>query len=297
MKKNISRNALIGLAFLASLFMIYFGVNFLKGVNLLKQQEQYYAVFDDVTGLLISSPVYVKGYQVGLISKISMIEGDPIRFSVAIRMEKDISIPDDSHLEYETDLFGASVATLVLGNSSNLLRPGDTFRGRMMVGLMEGASKLMPSADSILNRMDSLLLSLQKIASHPSWDKSITGMGETMDQLNLSSRSLQRVMTSLERELPKITSDLDDITGDLSKLSNDLSSVDIQQTYREIDEAVSNLKLVSEIFNGRDNSMGFLLNDKRLHDSLNVTIETATKLLEDIRLNPERYLSVKVRLF
>lgn len=297
MKKNISRNALIGLAFIVSLFMIYFGINFLKGINVLRQQKQYYAVFDDVTSLLLSSPVYVKGYQVGLISSITMADTDPIRFAVALRLEEDFPIPKDSYLEYGTDLFGASMATLILGNSATLLQPNDTLTGKKMVGLMDGAAKLMPSADSILQRVDSLLLSLQRIAAHPSWEESISGIGTTVSQLNRSSRSLHNVMVSLERDLPKISNNLQDITGDLNKVTNEISSMDIKRTYREIDETVGNLKQLSAKINSKDNSLGLLMNDTKLHDSLNVTIDTATKLLEDIRLYPERYLSVKVRLF
>lgn len=104
-------------------------------------------------------------------------------------------------------------------------------------------------------------------------------------------------MVSLERDLPKISNNLQDITGDLNKVTNEISSMDIKRTYREIDETVGNLKQLSAKINSKDNSLGLLMNDTKLHDSLNVTIDTATKLLEDIRLYPERYLSVKVRLF
>jgi phospholipid/cholesterol/gamma-HCH transport system substrate-binding protein len=297
MNKKISRNALIGLAFLASLFMIYFGINFLKGVNVLKQQKQYYALFDDVTSLLLSSPVYVKGYQVGLISSITMAETDPMRFAVAVSLEEEFPIPEDSYMEYGTDLFGASLATLVLGNSTTRLQPGDTITGKKVTGLMDGAAKLMPRADSIFLRIDSLLLSLHQIAAHPSWEESINGIGHTVNQLNQTSINLNRLMAALEKELPEISSNLLAVTGDLSKVSNEISAMDLNRTYAGIDETVNNLKLLSEKINSSDNSLGLLMNDTKLHDSLNVTIDTATKLLEDIRLNPGRYLSVKVSLF
>lgn len=295
--KIISRNALIGLTFLASLVMIYFGINFLKGVNVLKQQKHYYALFDDVTSLLLSSPVYVKGYQVGLISTINMAATDPMQFAVAINLEEEFPIPDDSYLEYGTDLFGASMATLVLGSSHTHMQPGDTISGHKVTGLMDGAAKLMPRADSLFLRVDSLLLSLQRIAAHPSWEQSIDGIGSTINQLSQTSQSLNRMVVALEGDLPEISNNLRAVSGDLSKVSNELSAMDLSRTYAGIDETVNNLKLVSARINSKDNSLGLLMNDTRLHDSLTVTIETATKLLEDIRLNPGRYLSVKVSLF
>lgn len=295
--KKTSRNALIGLAFLASLLMIYFGINFLKGINVMKQQKQYYALFDDVTSLLLSSPVYVKGYQVGLISSITMAETEPMKFAVALSLVEEFPIPEDSYLEYGTDLFGASMATLVLGPSTVRLQPGDTINGRKVTGLMDGAATLLPRADSIFLRIDSLLLSLQRLTAHPSWEESINGIGQTVSHLNKTSESLDRIMSAIEKDLPEISSNLHAVTDDLNKVSSDLSAMDFNRTYVTIDETVSNLKQLSEKINSNDNSLGLLMNDTKLHDSLNVTIDAATRLLEDIRLNPGRYLKVKVSLF
>ena len=238
--KKTSRNALIGLAFLASLLMIYFGINFLKGINVMKQQKQYYALFDDVTSLLLSSPVYVKGYQVGLISSITMTETDPMKFAVALSLVEEFPIPEDSYLEYGTDLFGASMATLVLGPSTVRLQPGDTINGRKVNGLMDGAATLLPRADSIFLRIDSLLLSLQRLTAHPSWEESINGIGQTVSHLNKTSESLDRIMSAIEKDLPEISSNLHAVTDDLKKVSSDLSAMDFNRTYVTIDETVSN---------------------------------------------------------
>ncbi|MDD2511979.1 MAG: MlaD family protein [Proteiniphilum sp.] len=297
MKKSITRNALIGLAFIASLFMIYFGINFLKGVNVLKQQKQYYALFDDVSSLLLSSPLYVKGYQIGLINSIKMASAEPMRFAVGINLEEEISIPEDSYLEYGIDLFGASTANLILGSSPTLLHPGDTIRGSKVTGLMDGAAGLMPRADSLFLRIDSLLLALHRIIAHPSWEQSIDGIAGTVQQLNSASQSLHRMVTVVEKDLPEISRNLHAVSQDLRKVSGELSEMDLNRTYVTIDETVNNLKQLTGKINSSDNSLGLLINDTKLHDSLSVTIETATKLLEDIRQHPERYLSVKVRLF
>lgn len=297
MKTNITRNALIGLAFIASLFMIYFGINFLKGLNVLKKQNQYYAVFDDVSKLLISSPVYVKGYQIGLINHIEILSPDPLRFAVGINLKEALRITKGSYLEYGIDMFGASTVNLVMAPSDDYLQPGDTLTGGREIGLMDGVAGVMPKADSILMRIDSVLLTINRLMSNPSWERSIEGIGSTVDQLNRSSESLNRIVGSLEKELPEISSNLTTVSNDLKTVSGELSRMDMENTFSNIDETVHNLKLMTAKINSKDNSLGLLMNDTKLHDSLNVTIDTATKLLEDIRQNPERYLSVKVRLF
>ncbi len=297
MKSNLSRHALIGLAFIASLVMIYFGINFLKGVNIFKKQNQYYAVFDDVSKLLISSPVYVKGYQIGLINQIKMIGTEPMSFLVGINLEEDLPITEGSYLEYGIDMFGASTANLVISPTGDYLQLGDTLKGSKETGLMDDVAAVMPKADSILTRIDSVLYSINKLMLNPMWEQSIEGMGSTIHRLNRTSESLNRMVAALESDLPEITGNLKAVSGDIKEISNELNQIDMKSTFASIDETVSNLKSLTEKINSSDNSLGMLLNDSQLHDSLTVTIDEAARLLEDIRLNPDRYLTIRLRLF
>ncbi|WP_352421733.1 MlaD family protein [Proteiniphilum sp.] len=297
MGSKLSRNALIGLAFIASLVMIYFGINFLKGINVLKKQNQYYALFEDVSKLLISSPVYVKGYQIGLINKIEMVSDNPMRFAVGINLSEDVRIPRESYLEYDVDMFGASTVNLVMGSSADFIQLGDTITGGKQFGLMDGVANVMPKADSILLRVDSLIYSLNKIAANPAWEQSVKGIGSTVEQLNNSSKSLNRMMASLEKDIPEISSNLTSVSADLKEVSGELNQMDMAGMFASIDETVNNLKLLTAKINSDDNSLGLLLNDTTLHDSLSITLGTAAKLLEDIRQNPDRYLTIRVKLF
>lgn len=297
MKSKVSRNALIGLAFIASLVMIYFGINFLKGINVFKKQSQYYAVFDDVSKLLISSPIYVKGYQVGLINQIKMISPDPMTFLVGINLVEDLPITEESYLEYGFDLFGASTANLVIKPSGKYLQPGDTLLGIRETGLMDNVASAMPKADAILMRIDSLLITINKLMSNPMWEQSIEGMGSTINKLNRTSESLSEMVNALERDLPEISLNLKAVSGDMKEVTGELSQMNMKSTFDSIDETVNNLRQLTKKINDTDNSLGLLLNDTQLHDSLNVTIDEAARLLEDIRLNPDRYLTIRLKLF
>src|SRR5690554_1418562 len=137
MKNKFNRNVIIGLTFIGSLIMLYFGINFLKGFNVFKNQNQYYAKFSDVSNLLISSPIYVKGYQIGLVSDINMISSDPMEFAIGLNLTENLKIPVGSYIEYGTDIFGASTANLIIQPSDKYFQPGDTLGGRREIGLME----------------------------------------------------------------------------------------------------------------------------------------------------------------
>ena len=194
-------------------------------------------------------------------------------------------------------MFGASTANLVISPTGSYLQPGDTLTGTREVGLMDDVAAVMPMADSILTRIDSVLYSLNRLLMHPSWEQSIEGIGSTVNRLNRSSESLNRMVAALEKDLPEISSNLKLVSKDMSDITSELSKMDMKSTFNSIDQTVVNLKSLTDKINSDDNSLGLLLNDTKLHDSLTVTIDEAARLLEDIRLNPDRYLTIRVRLF
>lgn len=297
MKLNLSKNAIIGLAFIASLVMLYFGVNYLKGVNVFKKKNVYYAVFDDVSKLYVSSPIFVKGYQIGLVNSINIANTEPLSFTVEMNLADGFKVRENSRLEFGVDLFGASTVNLIMPEIGNYLQPGDTILGEQEIGMLDGVTKMAPKADSILMRVDSVVMTLNKLMSNPMWEKSIEGMGATIAELNRSSKSLNVMLATLQKDLPAVSSNLTTVSSDLKDITGELKQMELEKTFSSIDETVNNLKSLSSKLNSSDNSLGLLMNDTQMHDSLSTIINAATKLLEDIRTNPQKYLSIKVRLF
>ena len=296
--KAWSRNVKIGIAFLVSLVMIYFGVNFLKGVNIFQKQNTYISVFDNVNNLNVSSPVLVNGYQVGLVNSIHMMETDSLNLAVEIRLDKGFKVKKGSKLEFSSDFLGGSSVNLSINPyTTEYLSPGDTIPGTRSVGLMDGVARVIPKTDAILSRIDSVSIALQTIATDPSWLSAIESMSKTMKQLEASSTSLKTVMSNLENDLPAIGNNLTDISSNFKKVSQELAEINVQKTFNSLDSTIVNLKHLSTSLTSTDNSLGKLTNDTQLHDSLTSTINSATQLLEDIRKNPEKYLSVRLRLF
>lgn len=296
--KTWSRNVKIGIAFLVSLVMIYFGVNFLKGVNVFKKQNTYISVFDNVNNLNVSSPVLVNGFQVGLVNSIHMMESNSLELAVEIRLDKGFKVKKGSKLEFNTDFLGGSSVNLLINPySTEFLSPGDTIIGTRAVGLMDGVARVIPKTDSIMSRIDSVSIALQTLATDPSWLSAIESMSETMKQLQASSTSLNKVMADLESDLPTIGNNLADVSANFKKISKNLADIDVQNTFKSIDSTVVNLKHLSDNLNSTDNSLGMLTNGTQLHDSITSTLNSATQLLQDIRENPEKYLSVRLRLF
>ena len=296
--KTWSKYAKIGLAFLVGLVMIYFGLNFLKGVNIFQKQNTYISVFDNVNNLNVSSPVLVNGYQVGLVNSIHMMQNDSLNLAVEIRLDKGFRVKKGSKLEFNTDfLGGSSVNLLISPYGTEYLSAGDTIAGTRAVGLMDGVARVIPKTDSIMSRLDSMSVALLNLATSPTWVNSLEAMNGTMEQLKASSVSLKNVLSELEKDLPGIAENLSVISSDFKKVSNNLADIDVKKAFDSIDSTLLNLQDLSASLTRTDNSLGLLTHDTRLHDSLTNTVNSANKLLEDIRKNPEKYLSVRVRLF
>lgn len=93
---KVSKEVKIGISFIVAIFLLYFGISFLKGINIFKPANSYIAVFDDVSGLTRSTPVTMKGFSVGLVHSIELNEDNPNQVLVELNMDKGVKIPKGS---------------------------------------------------------------------------------------------------------------------------------------------------------------------------------------------------------
>lgn len=227
-----------------------------------------------------------------------MLQDDSLKLAVQIRLDKGFKVRKGSKLEFNSDFLGnSSVNLLINPYGTEFLSPGDTIKGTRTAGLMDGVARVIPKTDSIMSRIDSVSVALQTIANDPAWLSAIESMSKAMKQIEKSSVSLQKVLADLEQDMPTIGGNFADITTNFKKVSEDLAKIDAQKAFNSIDSTLANINHLSESLIRTDNSLGKLTNDTQLHDSLTNTLHNAAQLLEDIRNNPEKYLSVRVKLF
>lgn len=297
-KSSLSRNFWIGISCLIAIGMIYFGLNFLKGKNIFKKQNSYVAIFENVEGLNVSSPIFVNGFQIGIIKSISIYEQNPISFSIVFDLDGSYRIPKGSMMNYGADFLGASTANLIISdNKTEFYKPGDTIQGVQKEGMMNNVERLMPKAESILTQLDSGLVAINKLFSDPMWLESLKKVSSTVNELNKTSKQANQAMATINKDLPEITQNLNSLSNNLNEITTEINAADLKKTLKSVDIVVENLKTLSEQLNSTNSTTGLLINSTEMHDSLTNTINTVTKLLEDIRQDPKKYLTVKVSLF
>ncbi|MDR2408983.1 MAG: MlaD family protein [Bacteroidales bacterium] len=295
MKKLFSKESIIGLVTLISLFVLYFGINYLKGINLFKPTNHYYVLMSNANELQISSPVYVDGFQVGIINKIDFNFDEPLSKSIVVLLSLDekMKIQTGSHFELKSGLTSGAYLNLVLNKYANsYYQVGDTIEGFQHVGLMDQLSdKLMPQIENILPRLDSILTGIQFLVNHPALSQSFDHIEETTASLQKSSKQLN---TMLSNDIPLIVANLKGISSDFAVVSSDLRKIELSTTLKKVDEAIENIDRMALQLNNKNNSLGLLLNDRSLYDNLDETAKNAAVLLKDIKEHPKNYVRFSV---
>ncbi len=293
MKKRYTREVKIGIMVLTAIFLLYFGLNFLKGIDIFQKESVYYGYFENLDGLVESAPVNVKGFKVGRVSDIQYDFSKKVSFKVTIAVSNDIKFPVGTSMVLTDDgLLGGKIIELAydpatagkrLVHKSKDELPTQTSTG-MMASL---AGSLMPKVEQVLVQADSLILSVRSLSESSQLANSLSSLEKTTADLAVTSSQLKGLMSN---QMPLMMNNINAVTGDIRYVSENLKKVDFAGTMEKVDFTVKSLQNFSSKLNSNDNSLGLLMNDKNLYINLNNTAESANNLIVDLKENPKRYV-------
>lgn len=292
---KITKEVKIGIAFIVALFLVYFGINFLKGINVFKPANSYVVMFDDVAGMLIADPITVNGMKIGQVHGMQLDPNGRNKVLVYIQMEKNVRIPKGSKLNMDAAMLGGT--TLLLDrpdNSTEFLVPGDTLIGTKKSGMMDVVTRVVPQVESLLPKLDSIMTGIDRLVNNPALASSLQNVDEITTEFSKSSKEINKLLVSLNKDLPTITGNLASTTMNFEEFSHQVKGIDLVATFAKVDSTMSNVQHLSTKLASKDSSLGLLLNDRQLYDSLNVTLGNASMLMKDVKENPSRYINVKV---
>ena len=307
-KKEIS----IGLIFIVALALFIWGFNFLKGFNLFKEQRVIYAVYDQVSGLTKANPVSVNGLKVGQVSDIYFEPDFSGKIIVEITVETEIPIPANSiALIYSSDLMGSKAINLMLGDDLNYINSGDTLSTRVEASLKEAVNQqiqpLKLKAEELILSIDSVVTVIKSIFNEKAKENlsnSLASIQQTFANLESASSNLDTLVASQKTRLAQIMFNLESITNTIqdnednidniltnfSTLSDSLAQAHIPETFANINRVADDVAVIVDKINNGEGSIGMLVNDENLYNDLQETAEQLHLLLEDIRINPKRYV-------
>lgn len=289
MKKWFGKEIKIALSVLASILILYVGINYLKGINVMKPANYYYVQFSNVAGLAQSAPVMIDGYKVGLVQEILYDYDTNGSIKVLLNLDKKLKIPVDSKAFLETDMLGtASIVIKLNPHVSEYYEHGAVLKGEVNAGLMQNIQgELLPQVALLMPKLDSILTGLQALVNDPALSASVKRIDHITANLENSSVQLSQLM---KNDLPVILDNVEGITAQVNNFSDTLNSLPLQSTMKSVQETSYNLEQLTNRLNSPDNTMGLLLNDRKLYDKANGVLGSVDSLMIDLRLHPKRYV-------
>lgn len=288
-----SRELKVGALAIVCMVILYFGFNFLKGINIFSPTHAYVGQFERANGLTEQAPVYIKGYKVGLVERIQYDFTRTPAFTVVVSIDKNIALPRGTQMALVADgLLGGGAIELQLPALANRAMPyqgGDTLPTHIVPGLIDNLQTgLLAQLDSLLGEANALLSSLNNEMEEGSLHATLQNVERITDNLTISSKDIRKLT---HYQLPAIVGKVDSTMTGLQDIVTGVQTADIQQTIQSLDNTVQS---VNEILHSKESTVGMLLNDKTLHDDVKAAIQN----LDNAILNVDTIImSIKSRPF
>ena len=292
---KLTKEIKIALVAIVGILIMYFGINFLKGMNLFSTNNTYFITFDDIQGLGASTPIYADGYKVGTVDGLEYDykENGPIKVKVDII--KDLRIPQGSKAEIVKDLMGNLQVNLLLANNPReRVEPGGIIPGAVNGGMMDKAANLIPVVEKMLPKLDSILTSVNALLADPALAASLHNVETITSNLTVSTRELNMLMAGLNKQVPGMIGKANGVLDNTNRLTANLASLDVQGTLNKVNQTLESAHQFTEKLNSNQGSLGLLMNDTKLYDNLTSTMGHADSLVIDLKAHPKRYVHFSV---
>ena len=288
-----SREFKVGVLAIVCLGILYFGFNFLKGINIFSPTNVYVGTFDRINGLTAQAPVYIKGYQVGLVESIQYDFKQNPSFTVNVSIDKTIELPRGTQMALVADgLLGGGAIELQLPMMPNRAMPyqkGDTLPTHIVPGLVDNLQTgLLANLDSLLNQANILLASLNSEVEEGSLRNTLRNVERITNDLTVSSRDIRSLT---HQQLPALMTKVDSTMVGLQEIVSDVNAANIQQTIGNVDNTINTLNAALQ---SQDGTLGLLLNDKELYDNLNGALQNLDNAVQNV---DTIMMSIKARPF
>ena len=299
---KISREVNTALLVISGIMLFIYGYSFLKGSSLLDRDKTIFTVYDEVEGLVPGAKVTINGLSVGKISKIDFLSNSTkILITMKIRNELNFSIVSTALL-YETGLIGGmAVAIKPVFDKGREILSGDTLPSEVKPGLTELINRqiepLQAKISSMLSSADSLFIGVSNILDNDTQvnlKNTLQNLSNTTRNLNEASGSLIKILDENENYLNTTFSNFADTSANFKSITDSISDANISLTIKQFNKTVKGLNLIVSSIESGKGTLGKIVNDESLHESLMDASDELESLLSDLKNHPKRYINFSI---
>lgn len=313
---KLSREVKMGLLTLLTAVAFIWGYNFLIGRNIFKSQRIFYATYQNVAGLMTANSVTINGLQVGQVNTMYFHPQKPGLVVVEILMSNDVPVPANSVARiFSSDLLGTRGIMILPGDSRDLAVNGDTLVSEMQVSLQDELNDMvepiMKKTENLMASFDTILGSLNDVFNAETRDNlisTVTSLKNTIQNLESTTQIVDTLVESQKTRLSIIIANVESISTNLKNnnqnlnriinnvalMSDSLAKVDVAGTMNKVNNAVAGLNSIVQKIEKGEGSLGQLVNNEKVYNELESASKGLNLLLEDMRLNPGRYVHFSV---
>ena len=298
---KLSKEFKIGIFVVTVLVTSFFLINYLRGKDILNKEIEISAIYPEIDGLVTSAPVYIKGYKAGKVTEVRYDVASE-NFVVTCSVMKDFRIPEDSKMTiYGVDIMGTKGIRIDLGTSEESVANRGVLAASFEAGLIDGlASGLAPLMDKVGTTLDSLnvtVSAVNRILSDGNISRTLAHMERTMADVSSIASGLEGKSDELDQfidNLSTLSAKFISIADNADTLMSDVSSVVSQINGEDLQKTVESFRLLLENINDPEGTVGRLLSDDSVYDSVDSLLNDVDTLIRKIQENPKKYIKISV---
>ncbi len=301
---RFSKELKIGVFVVVVLTASFFLINYLRGEDIMNREIELVSQYDNVEGLVASAPVFIKGYKAGKVSEV-VYQPENGNFKVTCSIKKEFAIPEDSRMTiYAVDIMGGKGVRIDLGSSEDMAKDGDMLQPAFEPGLMDGLSAgIGPLLDKVNHTLDSLGVTVSGVNRVLS-EKNTASISRTVAHLERTMADVRQVVANVEGKSKELDQFVDALSAFAGKLDGLAAKVDTTMTgvkdfvgtlnESDIDSLVVSFRELLENINDPNGTIGKLLNDGSVYDSVDSLLNDVDTLVRKIQENPKKYIRISV---
>ena len=293
----------IGILVILGTLMSVFSYNYLKGINLFEKTRTFKVIYTKVDGLSPSNPVTLNGYKIGKVQKINFNSNDTKELIVDIVIENDVKFSKTSKAElYETGLIGGKAIAIVPDYDNNAIaESGDYLIGSIKPGLTDLVNQIMPQIqlqlETVMKKAGIVLSNINTLFDEETKKSLKSSIDQFASLTNSLSETSGNINDFIKDNSPNLTTTIDNLNATSLKMkdmSNSMSEVDLNLILTNLDSTISNLNNITNKLNQGEGTLGKLIYDDGLFKNLDNATKNLEELIEDIKLNPKRYVHFSI---
>ena len=294
----------VGFLAVLGIMMSVFSYNYLKGINLFDKNRKFTVKYEKVDGLSVSNPVTMNGFKIGKVQKINFNSKNTRELLVDIVIVNDVIFPKTSLAElYETGLIGGKAIAIIpdYKNDSTIAIDGDYLKGVIKPGLTELVNQILPQVqlqiEAVMKNAEIVLQNINTLfddETKKELKSSIEDFSNLTSSLSETSDEISELIANNSENLTNSLSDFRSASNNIKSITDSLNSDDIKSITTNLNSLVNNLNSITTSLKNSEGTAGKLINDKSIYDNLENATNQLNRLIEDIKLNPNRYINFSV---